>query len=84
MSGKDTENGGFISGKAVQIDQGQAIVIPSDLLERAGIAMGDQVDIVPVDGGLALFPHGSPAARALAATLDSMDRHADVYRRLAE
>lgn len=76
--------GAAAPGKVIQIGHGRAVTIRPALLDAMSLAPGDAVEIVQIGGGLAIFPEGSPEARALAATRDSMERHADIYRRLSE
>lgn len=70
--------------RIIKRDDVAGVTLPDETLSRAGLAVGDEVDVHPVQDGVLVISKASAQGRMLAAALGDMERRPDLYRRLAE
>lgn len=60
------------------------VALPAADLAKAGLVVGDELTVTPIQDGFLLAAEGSARGRMMAAVMADMDARPDVYRKLAE
>lgn len=70
--------------RIIKRDEAAEVVLPDEALSRAGLAVGDEVSVLPIQDGVLVIAKASAQGRMLTAALGDMERRPELYRRLAE